>query len=57
MGFVSYQEDNHDAAGEPVKAGKQKGQVIKIEETDKLIESDPKMSEVPPFIRATISQI
>ena len=43
MGFVSYQEDNQDAACEPVKAGKQKGQVIKIEETDKLIESDPKM--------------
>lgn len=42
MGFVSCQEDNQDAAGEPVKVGKQKGQVMKIEETDKLIESDPK---------------
>ncbi len=43
MGFVSCQEDNQDTAGEPVKAGKQKGQVTKIEETDKLIEPDPKM--------------
>lgn len=42
MGFVSYQEDNQDAAGEPVKQEKQKGQVMTIEEMGKLIESDPK---------------
>ena len=42
MGLVSYQEDNQDAAGEPIKAGKQKVQVMKIEEIDKLMESDPR---------------
>ena len=42
MGFPSYQEDIQDAKGEPVKAGKQKGQVMRIEEIDKRIESDPK---------------
>ena len=42
MGFPSYQEDIQDAKGEPVKAGKQNSQVMKIEEIDKLIESDPK---------------
>ena len=42
MGFPSYQEDIQDAKGEPAKAGKQNGQVMKIEEIDKLVESDPK---------------
>ena len=32
MGWPSFQEDNQDAASEPVKAGKQKVPVIAIEE-------------------------
>lgn len=43
MGFPSYQEDIQDAKDEPVKAGKQKGQVMKIEEIDKPIEPNPKI--------------
>ena len=39
MGFPSYQEDIQDAKGEPVKAGKQKDQVI-VEELEELEESD-----------------
>ncbi len=39
MGFPSYQEDIQDAKGEPLKAGKQKDQVI-VEELEELIESD-----------------
>ncbi len=44
MGFPSYQEDIQDAKGEPVKAGKQKDQVIveELEELEELVESDPK---------------
>ena len=42
MGFPSYQEDIQDAKGEPVKAGKQKGQVMEIEEIGKRIEPNPK---------------
>ena len=38
---MSCQEDNQDAAGEPLKQEKQKVQVMTIEEIDKLIESDP----------------
>ena len=38
MGFPSYQEDIQDAKGEPVKAGKQKDQVI-VEELEEFIES------------------
>ena len=47
MGFVSCQEDNQDAAGEPIKAGKRKVQVMKIEEIDKLIESNPEAKVLP----------
>ena len=47
MGFVSCQEDNQDAAGEPIKAGKRKVQVMKIEEIDKLIESNPETKVLP----------
>ncbi len=41
MGFPSYQEDIQDAKGEPVKAGKQKDQVIveELEELEEFIES------------------
>ena len=39
MGFPSYQEDIQDAKGEPVKAGKQKDQII-VEELEELIESE-----------------
>ena len=42
MGWGSYQEDNQDGAGEPVKREKQKVQVMAIEEIDKLRESDPR---------------
>ena len=38
MGFVSYQDDNQDAAGERVRQKKKKVEA----KTDKLIESDPK---------------
>ena len=47
MGWPSFQEDNQDAAGEPIKAGKRKVQVMKIEEIDKLIESNPETKVLP----------
>lgn len=40
MGLVSYQEDNLDAKGEPVKAGKKEVPAMTIEELDDLEELD-----------------
>ena len=42
MGWPSFQEDNQDTAGEPVKAGKQKVPVIAIEEIEEFIEPHPR---------------